>query len=136
MIKKILTKEDFSSSKTMEVILQNGNRIPIDKYDAIDLNITYDKMFCQQITNSRAEDYADQKSYRANMFAALGIPPLLIASLGVYSAATSGIDEKLLSLSGILAISGLVFMDGCFDNYFGARKFRKALNQQLSHQDE
>ena len=136
MVKKILTKEDFSSSKTMEVILQNGNRIPIDKYDAIDLNITYDKMFCQQITNSRAEDYADQKSYRANMFAALGIPPLLIASLGVYSAATSGLDEKLLSLSSIAAISGLSLMGGYFNNHFRARKFKKALNQQLSHQDE
>jgi len=136
MIKKILTKEDFSSSKTMEVLLQNGNRIPIDKHDARALNITYDKMFCQQITNSRAEDYADQKSYRANMFAALGIPPLLIASLGVYSAATSGLDEKLLSLSSIAAISGLSLMGGYFNNYFRARKFKKALNQQLSHQDE
>jgi|SRR3990167_8665542 len=136
MIKKILTKEDFSSSKTMEVLLQNGNRIPIDKHDARALNITYDKMFCQQITNSRAEDYADQKSYRANMFAALGIPPLLIASLGVYSAATSGLDEKLLSLSSIAAISGLSLMGGYFNNHFRARKFKKALNQQLSHQDE
>ena len=136
MIKKILTKEDFSSSKTMEVLLQNGNRIPIDTHDARALNITYDKMFCQQITNSRAEDYADQKSYRANMFAALSISPFLVASLGVYSAAASGLDEKSVCLSSITAISGLAFMGGYFDNYFRARKFKKALNQQFSHQDE
>jgi hypothetical protein len=134
--KRTETKEDFSNTEdSMEVMLENGVRVPIDKYEARVLSTAYNKMFCQQITNREAEKYIKSKSRQSAIYASAGLAHLILSSAALYFY-NDTLDTKLLTLFGASGFIGISLYAGAISDYLKAGKFKKALNQQLSHQDE
>jgi len=134
--KRTETKDDFSNTKdSMEVMLENGIRVPIDKYEAKALNTTYNKIFCQQITNREVEKYIKSKSRQSAIYAFAGLSHLILSSAAFYFY-NDTLDTKLLTLFGAGGFIGISLGAGAISDYIKAGKFKDALNQQLSHQDE
>ena len=135
---RTLTKDDFSNTKgSMEVMLENGNRIPIDKYDARGLRIKYDKTFCLKIDDKRAYEYITKKDSLATFYATFGFPLCFMSLVGFIVANNiNDLDNRLLTISALSGLVGLSLAGGSVGNYLRARKFKNALNQQVEHQDE
>ncbi|MEK6923450.1 MAG: hypothetical protein AABW84_02050 [Nanoarchaeota archaeon] len=134
---RTLTRDDFSKSGRMEVRLENNYVVPIDKSDARGLRIKYDKMFCLKIDDKRVYDYTKQKDNLTIFYATFGFPLLSVSLMGVAMfTKLNNLDDSVLIIAELSTLVGLSLTGGSINEYLRARKFKNAINQQSSRQDE